>query len=578
MNLHIFDNQIKLQNDNSLSIGWNSNDINVLLEKNKKKLRSIYVNAIYEIINNKTNKINHFTFKGMNLMEMSLINEKNPFKSSCIFDCLKLLVIEDIVKQKKIKKIFYYGKNYNVHKSLKLLCINSKLSYLNKNFIFNKFKFKSIYFFKGLLFFLIQILKNFKLTNNFKRYSQITFFSYFVHFKSTKSRKFDSNLWGGVPKQLNYKKKIVNWFHFYVPSNQIQNASKANKLKKSLNLNKYENHNFINSYLSIENYTLSLLNYLKLCLKNLLILENNRNFFKNRYSKSNFFYFLQEDFLSSLFGSTLIYNLMNIQALDKLLKNIPKQKIGIYIIENQSWEYALIKFWRKYNHGKIIAYFNSSIRFWDLRYLKKKNEFKLHERNPDQYLVNSKIFKNEAKKIGFPKKKLHLVEALRYSKLKHTTKIKKNKKILILGDILLEETLSLLELTNKIVPKLKGYKFYFKPHPTMTSKSINMLKSKYHYLKIVYISSEKFNNFEFVVCSNGTSAVLDCLALRLNFCSVKPLNSLNLYPIEKYQKLFEARSAEDLIKRIKKPNRQNSVKIFEKSKNFSKFLNTINKI
>ena len=59
---------------------------------------------------------------------------------------------------------------------------------------------------------------------------------------------------GGVPKQLNYKKKIVNWFHFYVPSNQIQNASKANKLKKSLNLNKYENHNFINSYLSLENY------------------------------------------------------------------------------------------------------------------------------------------------------------------------------------------------------------------------------------------------------------------------------------------------------------------------------------
>ena len=38
---------------------------------------------------------------------------------------------------------------------------------------------------------------------------------------------------------------------------------------------------------------------------------------------------------------------MNIQALDKILKNIPKQKIGIYIIENQSWEYALIKLLEK---------------------------------------------------------------------------------------------------------------------------------------------------------------------------------------------------------------------------------------
>ncbi len=578
MNLHIFDNQIKSQNDKSLSIEWNGNKINFLLEKKKKKIRSIYVNAIHEIVNNKSNNSNHFKFMDMNLMEMSLINEKNPFKSVYIFDCLKILVIEEIIKQKKIKKIFYHGKNFNIHKSLELLSFNSNLNYFNKNFILYKVKFKSVFFLKGLLFFFIQILKNFRLTNNFKKYSNITFFSYFVHFKSTKSQKFNSNLWGDVPQELNYKKKIINWFHFYVPSNQIKNASGANKVKKEFNVNKYENHNFINSYLTTKNYFLSLNAYLILYLKNLLIFKKNRKFFNNKYSKSNFFYFLQKDFFSSLFGSTLIYNLMNIQALDKLLKEIPKQKIGVYIIENQSWEYALIKFWRKYNHGKIIGYFNSSIRFWDLRYLKKKMEFKLHEKNPDQYFVNSKIFKNEAKKIGFPLKKLHLVEALRYSKLRHTRKIKKNKKILILGDILFEETLNLLEFTNKTVPKLKTYQFYFKPHPTMTSKSINILKSKYSYLKIVNISSEKFNNFEFVICSNGTSAVLDCLALGLNFCSVKPLNSLNLYPIEKYQKIFQAKSAEDLIKKIKKPSHLNNIKIFEKSKKSKKFLKTINKL
>ena len=37
MNLHIFDNQIKSQNDKSLSIEWNGNKINFLLEKKKKK-------------------------------------------------------------------------------------------------------------------------------------------------------------------------------------------------------------------------------------------------------------------------------------------------------------------------------------------------------------------------------------------------------------------------------------------------------------------------------------------------------------------------------------------------------------
>ena len=37
---------------------------------------------------------------------MSLINEKNPFKSDAIFDCLKLLVIEHLIENKKVKKFF----------------------------------------------------------------------------------------------------------------------------------------------------------------------------------------------------------------------------------------------------------------------------------------------------------------------------------------------------------------------------------------------------------------------------------------------------------------------------------------
>ena len=38
---------------------------------------------------------------------------------------------------------------------------------------------------------------------------------------------------------------------------------------------------------------------------------------------------------------------MNIITFDNLLK-IPKQDKGLYIIENQSWEYCL-KLWKKYN-------------------------------------------------------------------------------------------------------------------------------------------------------------------------------------------------------------------------------------
>tara|TARA_X000000950_G_scaffold286478_2_gene395492 strand:+ start:116 stop:892 length:777 start_codon:yes stop_codon:yes gene_type:complete len=254
-----------------------------------------------------------------------------------------------------------------------------------------------------------------------------------------------------------------------------------------------------------------------------------------------------------------------------MLKNIPHQKLGLYIIENQSWEYCFIKFWRKYKHGKLIAYFNSSIRFWDLRYVRKKKQFINKDENPDLYLLNNEIFKEEANKQGFPKNKTFVVEALRYNKLLPLRKKIKNKKIIIIGDILFEETKYLLSFVNKITNELKNYKIFFKPHPTMTKKSILNLIKEYNYLNIININSDKFKDFEFAICSNGTSANLDCLIQNINFCSVKPYNSLNLYPVEKYQKYYQVSTPSELIKRIKNPKKNKNNVFFETTQSLSKF-------
>ena len=83
---------------------------------------------------------------------------------------------------------------------------------------------------------------------------------------------------------------------------------------------------------------------------------------------------------------------MNIITFDNLLKKIPKQDTGLYIIENQSWEYCFVKLWKKYKHGKLYAYFNSSARFWDLRYLKLKKKFHTTDENPHKYLINKCLY------------------------------------------------------------------------------------------------------------------------------------------------------------------------------------------
>tara|TARA_B100001121_G_C18692859_1_gene623777 strand:- start:650 stop:2389 length:1740 start_codon:yes stop_codon:yes gene_type:complete len=577
MDLHIYDHNCN-NSKNDIHINWNGEKINNLLETHRKEIRLKYLNIIFKIIEKNSQRYKFLNLEEINLVKMSLINEKNPFKSHSIHQCLKLLLIEKLVKKNEIKKINYHGNNLKLEKSLEIYCKNSNLDFHKSKISLNLSMNKIYSFVQGNTFFIKQIIKNIGLNNNIKKYSDVSIFSYFVHFNSLKKRKFKSNLWGNLTDYFNSEEKKINWFHFFVPSHQVPDSRKANYLKKKFNLNKYENHNLINSYLSKKGYIKSYYLFYKLFLKNLIFFGSEKFFFKNKISNINFCYFLKNDYLSSFFGPTLIYNIMNILILKNLLKNIPKQKIGIYIIENQSWEHCFIKFWKKYNHGKLIAYFNSSVRFWDLRYLKKKHEFKNKNENPDLYLINNKIFETEVKKLGFPIKKLFLVEALRYSKLKPSTKNIKNNKIIIVGDILFDETDFLLSFINKIKNNLVNYKFYFKPHPTMTKKSIFILKSKYNFFNVININSDKFKYFEFTICSNGTSANLDCLIQKINFCSVRPFNSLNLYPIEKYQKYFQVKTSKELLDRIKKPKKVKSEMIFKNTEDISRFKKIFNKV
>ena len=147
----------------------------------------------------------------------------------------------------------------------------------------------------------------------------------------------------------------------------------------------------------------------------------------------------------------------------------------------------------------------------------------------------------------------------------------KNKKIIIIGDILFEETNYLLSFVNKITSELEKYKIFFKPHPTMTKKSILNLIEKYNYINITHVNSDRFKDFEFAICSNGTSANLDCLIQNINFCSVKPYNSLNLYPVDRYQKYYQVGSPSELIKRIKNPKKNTNKFFFETTQSLSKF-------
>ena len=80
-------------------------------------------------INEKTINDHLSLENGYNLWWMSLVAEKSPFKSPKIFDCLRLLALEEIIISKDIKKVILHSSSKILAEAVKILCDNLDIGF-----------------------------------------------------------------------------------------------------------------------------------------------------------------------------------------------------------------------------------------------------------------------------------------------------------------------------------------------------------------------------------------------------------------------------------------------------------------
>ena len=56
------------------------------------------------------------------------------------------------------------------------------------------------------------------------------------------------------------------------------------------------------------------------------------------------------------------------------MASLPRQRLGLYLCENQGWERIFIRAWRKHGHGKLIGVAHSTIGYWDMRYFDQQDK------------------------------------------------------------------------------------------------------------------------------------------------------------------------------------------------------------
>ncbi len=378
---------------------------------------------------------------------------------------------------------------------------------------------------KALLYFFWYLIAHFSLItsrepDSSKFSSGILFADVLVHLnkQSFEADKFVSNYWTSLPLLLQRLGIKSNWFHNFYRHTFIPSIPDANNLIKKFNQSALEEHTLIESFLSFGIMFNALRIYLRLFFKSFKF-SKRASAFKSVNSHFNFAHLFYHELMESMKSKDAMSNCIRISLIDRVYRNIPQQKQGFYILENQPWELAMVFYWKKYNHGQLIGIPHTTVRFWDLRYFYDQKIYYSSMVNnlpmPHLIALNGKFALNSYLYGCYPAEQLRKAEALRYLQLRSEKQAKasiqrKNKEftILVCGDFLKSTNDLMLKcLLDALNNFEKKYKIIIKPHP---SNMVN--EADYPGLKFNTSNEELpvlFTQCNIVFTSNITSAAVD---------------------------------------------------------------------
>jgi surface carbohydrate biosynthesis protein (TIGR04326 family) len=528
-----------------------------IVEEKADELRNCYLDWIYDIgelrIKGKR-VVDHLELRaGFSYWWMTLIAEKsNAYKSPWITDALKMLALESLVADHSISKIIIASNNKPLIKTFQRWCSNNSLLFemrlLQKHKV-SESRLKMIYHLfphpvQAIISLIHHIyqrwpLKQGKETDSTK---EITFVDYMIHLdqKALANGQYASNFWTGLVEALRQSGCKVNWLHHYIQHDKITSARQARDLIASFNRQEdsFQHHCFVDSTLNASLLLSVMHDYISLLRMNSRLISIKQSLYP-RGSKIDFWPLFKKDWRNSMLGPNAIWNCLVLNLLERILWHLPKQKLGIYLQENQGWEMAFIRTWRAAGHGCLIGVPHSTVRYWDLRYFYNSRSYERTGENdlpiPDKVAINGPASSRAYCKGNYPEDQMVGVEALRYLHLAnhenaHSKGNKNLIRILILGDYLPAVTYGQMKLLVQAAPFLPpSTRYTVKPHPACP-----VLPQEYPSLQL-HMANEPLSKLladcDVVFTSNITSAAVDAYCAGVPVVSVLEGTSLNLSPL-----------------------------------------------
>lgn len=246
------------------------------------------------------------------------------------------------------------------------------------------------------------------------------------------------------------------------------------------------------------------------------------------------------DWRESLCGKEALQNCLRLALFEAAFRDMPRQQLGVYIMENQAWEMALIAAWRSAGHGVLVGVPHSTVRFWDLRYhFDHRTHVDVQDfrglPSPDIVAVNGPVARQSLVAGGYPVERLVDVEALRFLHLLNHAALPMQRgceplRVLVCGDFLVSTTRRLLSWIGVASRALTGrVVFVFKPHP-----AVRMAASNYPATDMSVSTgplADLLAGCSAVFASNSTSAAVDAYCWGIPVLQMREGGFLDMSPL-----------------------------------------------
>lgn len=536
------------------------------IEEHSDRLRSRFLSFVHEVGNSQSGGetiLEHLQLRPtFSYWWLTLLASKRWHPNSHVNEAVKIIALEEILAGLKYSEISVQSENAYLHSQVgQLLHASRKFRGQKANTSALKSKplriAKHIFRAFATLVRQIIVLRNVVPMEAKPVESDILIFDHLVRFDQNAARngEFTSQYWNSLQPLLQERAQKITWIHQFVKTSDQQSPNDAQAILSTINSRSQQKHFQLECRLSQSVVMQCLRDYCKL-LRAGFKTRHIADCFSLNGSKLNLWPLFQDEWYESLIGSTAMRHLLILATTEASLSQVPHCKTGIYLMENQPWEIALLHSWSAAGHGRIIGLVNAPIRFWDVRYfadgrsLLPKSTDRIHfQPQPQEIFVNGPLSRKLLEESGVDPHQIRDVEPLMYQYLQNdkTYVTVESDGILVLGDFFTHLTEKIIELViDSQVLSGDRRKILFKPHPLNLDKWSELVGDNFTLTNAPL--SELFDLCSIVIAPSASTAALEAYCANKLVVSILEPSTLNFTPLRGVENAMFAKNRNELAK------------------------------